>query len=257
MPEFRTHYNHLKIEEDASIEDIRAAFKAYFLKFHPNKHGGNKQRAKQVMLIVSEAYSILSNPQKRADYDSWIAKNRQNKEQELIGRGELKKAQKFEGRAPEIISPVADKKLSVWKMPVLILVLVGLGYAGWLIFNQENFSTPILSRIIDSPNANYGFVFENKCKHPITLLIRYKGLDGDWYFGGWWDVDSGALFYLQDENGKRLTSRSPIWYYYARTTNDAGLEWKGSNRFTYGGTRLPMIEIEDNGYDSEWSISCD
>ena len=66
MPEFRTHYNHLKIEEDASIEDIRAAFKVYFLKFHPNKNAGNKQRAKQVMLIVSEAYSILSNPQKKS-----------------------------------------------------------------------------------------------------------------------------------------------------------------------------------------------
>jgi curved DNA-binding protein CbpA len=30
MPEFRTYYSHLKIEEDASIEDIRAAFKVYF-----------------------------------------------------------------------------------------------------------------------------------------------------------------------------------------------------------------------------------
>ena len=256
MPEFRTHYNHLKIEEEASMEVISAAFKVYFLKFHPNKQAGNKQRVRQVMLIVSEACSIFSNPQKRADYDSWIAKNQHNNEQVLIERAEHKKAQKFEDSAPEIISIVADKKLSVWKMPVLILVLVGLGYAGQLIFNQENFSTPIFSRIIDSPNANYGFVFENKCKQPITLLIRYKGLDNDCYFGVWCDVDSGALFHLQDKNGKRLTFCSPIWCYYARTTNDAGLEWKGSNRFTYGGTRLLMIEIEDNECDSEWSTSC-
>jgi uncharacterized membrane protein len=257
MPEFRTHYSHLKIEEDASIEDIRAAFKVYFLKFHPSKYAGNKQHAEQVIQLASEAYSILSNPQKRTEYDAWIAKNRQQNEQELIESPEPKQAQRLEDTYSDIRSPAADKKRSFWKIPVLVAVLVGLGYSGWIMFDREYFQTSIVSKVIENPNKNYGFVFENKCRHPVTLVIRYKGLDDDWRFGGWWDVDSDALFYLEDEKGERLTSRGSIWYYYARTTNEAGIEWKGRSRFTYSGSRLPMIEIEDNEGDSEWSTSCD
>ena len=257
MPKFRTHYDHLKVAENASIEDIRTAFKIYFLKFHPDKYAGNKQRAERVMKNVSEAYSILSNPVKRAGYDAWIAENRQEAKQGFSTSSELKQVQSLEDTSPEENSPLADKKSSLWKPALLVTFLAAFAYAGWLVFDIENYQTSVLGRIINSPKEGYGFVFENKCRHPITLVVRYRGLDDDWHMAGWWDVGSGESFYLEDENGNRLTSSGSIWYYYARTTDEANLEWTGRNRFTYNGTRLSMIEIEDIEGDSEWSTSCD
>lgn len=257
MPRFRTHYDHLKVEENASIEDIRAAFKIYFLKFHPGKFSGNKQRAEQVMLIVREAYSILSDPLKRAGYDAWIAENRQEAQQDLSRSAEHNQVQNLEDTFAEQNNPVTSKNPSLWKPAVLVILLVAIAYAGWLAFDREIFQTSVLSNITDSTTEGYGFVFENKCRHPITLVVRYKGLDDDWHIDGWWDVDSGESFYLEDENGNRLTSRGSIWYYYARSTNETNIEWKGKNRFTYDGARLPMIGIEDIEGESEWSTSCD
>jgi hypothetical protein len=257
MSKFRTHYNNLKVEEDASVEDIRAAFKFYFLKFHPNKFIGNQQRAKIVMQFASEAYSVLSDPLKRTDYNLWIADHRQKNDQELISYSAPESVQKQENIPLGMPHSISSNRLFSWKLLVIVLVLVGLGYAAWLSFNDQITQNLHPIRPVETSNMSFGFVFENKCKHPITLVIRYKGLDNIWHFDEWEDVSSNELFSLEDESGKPLTSSSPLWYYYARTTIETGLEWKGKSHFTYSNRRLPMIEIEDVEGDNGWTISCD
>ena len=257
MSKFRTHYNNLKVEEDASVEDIRAAFKYYFLKFHPNKFIGNQQRAKIVMQFASEAYVVLSDPLKRTDYNLLIDDHRKKNDRELIRHSESEPVQKQENIHLGMPHYISSNRFFSWKPLVIVLVLVGLGYAVWLSFNDKITQNLSPIRTIDNSNMSFGFVFENKCKHPITLVIRYKGLDNIWYFDEWEGVSSNELFSLEDESGKPLTSSSPLWYYYARTTHETGLEWKGKNHFTYSNRRLPMIEIEDVEGDNEWTINCD
>ena len=62
-----TAYEVLGVKSDASDDAIKKAYRALALKFHPdrNKDSGAEEKFKQ----VSEAWSILSSPEKRQEHD--------------------------------------------------------------------------------------------------------------------------------------------------------------------------------------------
>ncbi len=64
----RTHYDNLNVTEDAPQEVIRAAYRALSQMHHPDKRGGHRH-ALHKMQTLNEAYDILSDARKRADYD--------------------------------------------------------------------------------------------------------------------------------------------------------------------------------------------
>jgi curved DNA-binding protein CbpA len=66
--EMGTHYDSLKVTEDAPQEVIRAAYRVLSLKYHPDTSSGSPQ-ALRMMQTLNEAYAILSDAGKRADYD--------------------------------------------------------------------------------------------------------------------------------------------------------------------------------------------
>lgn len=63
------YYETLGIPKDASVDQIKAAYKNMAKKFHPdvNKDAGSEEKFKQVL----EAYTVLSDPQKRQNYDQY------------------------------------------------------------------------------------------------------------------------------------------------------------------------------------------
>ncbi|MGC9602567.1 MAG: molecular chaperone DnaJ [Minisyncoccia bacterium] len=63
----RDYYEVLGVDKKASKEDIKKAFHKLAHKFHPDKSGGDVNKFKE----VSEAYSILSDDKKRAEFDSY------------------------------------------------------------------------------------------------------------------------------------------------------------------------------------------
>ncbi len=63
----KDYYQLLGVEKGASKDDIKKAFRKLAHKFHPDKKGGDEARFKE----VSEAYSVLSDDKKRAEYDSY------------------------------------------------------------------------------------------------------------------------------------------------------------------------------------------
>ena len=63
----KDYYNILGVERGASKEDIKKAFRKLAHQYHPDKQGGDEDRFKE----VSEAYSVLSDDKKRAEYDSY------------------------------------------------------------------------------------------------------------------------------------------------------------------------------------------
>ncbi len=62
----KDYYKTLGINKDASKEDIKKAFRKLAHEHHPDK-GGNAEKFKE----VSEAYSVLSDDNKRAQYDTY------------------------------------------------------------------------------------------------------------------------------------------------------------------------------------------
>ncbi|UTY27937.1 DnaJ domain-containing protein [Treponema putidum] len=62
------YYNILNVSKSADEEEIKKAYRNLAMKYHPDKNPGNKI-AEERFKRISEAYSILSNPQKRKYYD--------------------------------------------------------------------------------------------------------------------------------------------------------------------------------------------
>ena len=63
----RDYYEVLGVPRNASEEDVKKAFRKLALEFHPdrNKSDGATEKFKE----ISEAYQVLIDPKKRADYD--------------------------------------------------------------------------------------------------------------------------------------------------------------------------------------------
>lgn len=75
MAEKRDYYEVLGIQKGASEDDIKQAYRKAALKWHPDRWvsgtDAEKKTAEEKFKEASEAYSVLSDPQKRAKYDQF------------------------------------------------------------------------------------------------------------------------------------------------------------------------------------------
>lgn len=78
------YYEILEIKENASPEVIKMAYKALILKYHPDKYKGNREYAEEMTKKINEAYSILSDENKKKEYDRRINKDNHRKIEENI-----------------------------------------------------------------------------------------------------------------------------------------------------------------------------
>ncbi|MBI1820410.1 MAG: molecular chaperone DnaJ [Nitrospirae bacterium] len=66
----RDYYEVLGVDPNASEEDIKKAFRKMAMKHHPDRHKGDKKEEENFK-EVNEAYSVLSDSQKRKIYDQY------------------------------------------------------------------------------------------------------------------------------------------------------------------------------------------
>ena len=66
--EFRDYYKILGVSKTASADEIKKQFRKLALKYHPDRNQGNKV-AEAKFKEISEAYEVLSDPDKRSKYD--------------------------------------------------------------------------------------------------------------------------------------------------------------------------------------------
>ena len=66
----RDYYEILGVEKNAGETDIKSAYRKLALKYHPDRNKGNKE-AEEMFKEATEAYEVLRDPQKRAQYDKF------------------------------------------------------------------------------------------------------------------------------------------------------------------------------------------
>jgi molecular chaperone DnaJ len=64
------YYEILGVGRDASTDDLKKAYRKLALRYHPDRNPGDR-RAEEKFKEVSEAYQVLSDPEKRAQYDRY------------------------------------------------------------------------------------------------------------------------------------------------------------------------------------------
>jgi curved DNA-binding protein len=65
-----SYYETLGVEKDSSTQDIKKAYRKLAMKYHPDKNKGDKA-AEEKFKKISEAYAVLSDPEKRKQYDTF------------------------------------------------------------------------------------------------------------------------------------------------------------------------------------------
>jgi molecular chaperone DnaJ len=65
------YYEILGVTRSASGEEIKSAYRKLALKYHPDRNPENKHQAEEKFRQATEAYSVLSDPQKRQIYDTY------------------------------------------------------------------------------------------------------------------------------------------------------------------------------------------
>ncbi|KAJ0051999.1 hypothetical protein Pint_02328 [Pistacia integerrima] len=65
------YYKILQVDRNAKDDDLKKAYRKLAMKWHPDKNPNNKKEAEAKFKQISEAYDVLSDPQKRVVYDQY------------------------------------------------------------------------------------------------------------------------------------------------------------------------------------------
>ena len=73
MAAARDYYDVLGVGRTASVDEIKKAYRALALKYHPDRNPDDKEDAERKFKEASEAYRVLADADKRRQYDQFGA----------------------------------------------------------------------------------------------------------------------------------------------------------------------------------------
>lgn len=83
------YYTLLGLDDRASVDQVRKAFHAFALKFHPDRHASavpeKRERAAAIYRRGAEAYRVLLDAELRRHYDTQLANGKLRFDPELAG----------------------------------------------------------------------------------------------------------------------------------------------------------------------------
>lgn len=70
MQNFRNYYDMLEVSSEASLDDIKRAYRRLARQYHPDMNPGDKT-AEERFKLLGEAYEVLSDPERRSQYEKF------------------------------------------------------------------------------------------------------------------------------------------------------------------------------------------
>lgn len=67
----RDYYEVLGVSKNATQDEIKSAYRKLALKYHPDRNPDNPKEAEEKFKEITEAYEVLSDPEKRKRYDQF------------------------------------------------------------------------------------------------------------------------------------------------------------------------------------------
>ncbi len=82
----KDYYQILGVNKNATLDEIKKAYRQLALKYHPDRNPGNKE-AEEKFKEITEAYQVLSDPERRARYDAMTISGATRVEDIFTGAG--------------------------------------------------------------------------------------------------------------------------------------------------------------------------
>ena len=152
---FKDYYQILDIDPDSTTEEIRKAYKAASMKYHPDRNPGKDTTSQ--MQDINEAYAILKDDDKRSRYDQEYKRFRQESTQASEPSGtswtyssydikdesvkrDVDDAREYAHnlveefmqslkRNTQVAAQAAGEELKAWVIPLIVLSILGLLFA--------------------------------------------------------------------------------------------------------------------------------
>lgn len=139
MPQIHTHYDTLQVTRSASVETIRAAYKRLARDHHPDRNR-NSVASHRKMQSLNAAFEILTDSERRAQYDQWLEKEERTAARLLRTFANVRPAvSHFSDEAHELADNLLEgaKRFSaIWLAPIALI-----SFLGWTLFVTRE-STP-------------------------------------------------------------------------------------------------------------------
>ena len=123
-------YATLGIQKNATEDEIKKAYRNLAFKYHPDRNPGDKS-AEENFKKINEAYSVLSDSSKRAQYDSGMYNGNAGAQSQGYGNynpfggfGGYYRGGSANGTNGESYDPFSEWANSNWAKKVLVLVRV-------------------------------------------------------------------------------------------------------------------------------------
>ncbi len=73
----KTYYEKFGLDENASLDEIKRAYRRLAFKYHPDRNAGDL-KSENIFKEVNRIYHVLSNPISRAEYDAKLRRERES-----------------------------------------------------------------------------------------------------------------------------------------------------------------------------------